>query len=80
MPGRQKVVQGARLFLRPLADGSGRVELFHERQLEGVFTNEEEALAYAEEAIVPAYRVGSARIHPVRPRKRVSVGRRIDPI
>ena len=76
MRARQKVVQGARLFLRPLPDGSRKVELFHERQLEGVFTNEGEALAYAEEAIEPLYRVGSARVNPIRPKKRVSAGRR----
>lgn len=76
MQARQKVVGGARLFIRPLADGSGKIELFHERELEGVFTNEGEALEYAKEAIAPAYRVGSARIHPVRPKKRISAARR----
>lgn len=34
-----KVVGGARLFLRTFAKVSGKLELFHERQLEGVVTD-----------------------------------------
>jgi hypothetical protein len=76
MRGRQKIVEGARLYLRPTADGSGRVELFHEGRLEGLFTSEGEALAYAGEAILPEYHVGSASVHPGRPKKWVSAARR----
>lgn len=76
MRARQKVVEGARLTLRTITKDSNEVELFHENQFEGVFKDEAEALAYAREAILPLYRVGSGSVGLGRPKKWVSAERR----
>ncbi|RYD67115.1 MAG: hypothetical protein EOP83_03525 [Verrucomicrobiaceae bacterium] len=71
MAAERQFIDGIRFTFGKSKDGSGLIELSYHNQLEGVFTDKDEAIKYIRLEVLPQYQVGCGSDDKIgRPRKR----------